>query len=107
MRCTEFYERWKKDPNWCEKSPDTVNLISHYLALLDEMAALEIPNTTMVGLLPERSARPLFKVEDPKIKHVLIAAYLFAGRISEVVGKVCPKDTTTARGPKGTDIRAR
>jgi hypothetical protein len=79
VRCSEFYDKWRRDPNWCEKSPDTVKLISQYLGLLDEMAALGVPNPTMVGLLPERSARPLFTVEDPKIRGYVLE------RIKEMV----------------------
>jgi hypothetical protein len=34
-----------------------------------------------------------------------MAAYLFCARISELVAYASPSDTTTARGPKGTDVR--
>ena len=34
----------------------------------------------------------------------LMTAYLYAGRISEVIGKSSIADNTTARGPKGTDV---
>lgn len=38
-------------------------------------------------------------------KFCLMAAYLFAARISEVVGYAYPSDeTTTPRGPRGTDV---
>jgi len=44
-------------------------------------------------------------VEDPEIQFCLKTTYLYAGRISEVVGKASPGDSkTTARGPKGTDV---
>jgi hypothetical protein len=45
------------------------------------------------------------QVNNETIRHTLMACYLFAGRISEVIGRASPKDTTTARGPKGTDVR--
>lgn len=35
----------------------------------------------------------------------LMCNYLFCGRISEVVAKACPRDTTVARGPIGRDVR--
>ena len=38
------------------------------------------------------------------IRNCFMATYLFAGRISEVVGKATMRDTTTARGPRGTDV---
>ncbi|NIQ07352.1 MAG: hypothetical protein GWO20_16995, partial [Candidatus Korarchaeota archaeon] len=38
------------------------------------------------------------------VRYCLMATYLFAGRISEVVGYAYPSDkTTTPRGPRGTD----
>lgn len=44
-------------------------------------------------------------VEEPEVRYCLMTAYLFAGRISEVVSRATPGDTTTARGPKGTDVK--
>jgi len=41
------------------------------------------------------------------VRNCFKATYLFAGRISEVVGKACRRDTTTARGPMGTDATRR
>jgi len=37
------------------------------------------------------------------IRNCFMATYLFAGRISEVVGRATRRDTTTARGPRGID----
>lgn len=45
------------------------------------------------------------EVEQEEYRYCLMATYLFDARISEVVSKACPKDTTTARGPKGSDAR--
>lgn len=43
------------------------------------------------------------QVRREDIKVCLMAGYLFAARISELVGRKCPSDKgTTARGPKGT-----
>ena len=25
-RCNEFYEKWEKEPNWCELSPATIQV---------------------------------------------------------------------------------
>jgi hypothetical protein len=43
------------------------------------------------------------KIESPDIRLSIMTAYLYAGRISEVIGKATPGDTTVARGPAGTD----
>jgi len=45
------------------------------------------------------------KVEPEPIRYALEAIYLYAGRVSEVIGHVVPSDQTHARGPKGTDAR--
>lgn len=42
-------------------------------------------------------------INDVPTSMVLRTAFLYAGRISEVVGKVSPSDMTVARGPRGTD----
>jgi hypothetical protein len=39
------------------------------------------------------------------IRFANMTEYMFAGRISEVIGKSSPKDNTVARGPRGTDVR--
>jgi hypothetical protein len=44
-------------------------------------------------------------VENPQVNYALRYAYLIAGRISEVVGTSSPGDTSTARGPKKSDVR--
>ena len=45
------------------------------------------------------------KVFEEDIRCCLMTAYLYAGRISEVVGKASPGDNTVARGPVGSDAR--
>ena len=45
------------------------------------------------------------EVEREDYRYCLMATYLMDARISEVVSKACPKDTTTARGPKGSDAK--
>jgi hypothetical protein len=42
-------------------------------------------------------------IKREEIRYAVKTAYLYAGRISEVVGHASPSDNTTARGPKGTD----
>lgn len=45
------------------------------------------------------------QVKEEPIRYALKTAYLYAGRISEVVGYASQGDTSVARGPKGTDVR--
>jgi hypothetical protein len=44
-------------------------------------------------------------VEVEEIRLCLMTAYLYAGRISEVVGIATSGDTSVAMGPKGSDVR--
>lgn len=60
--------------------------------------SLSLPN---VETIRER----IEAIERKDIRFCLKTAYLYAGRISEVVGKATPSDNTVARGPKGTDVR--
>jgi len=45
------------------------------------------------------------KCSEESIRLCLMSAYLFCGRVSEVIGKASLGDTTVARGPKGSDAR--
>ncbi len=45
------------------------------------------------------------QIREEPIRFSLMTAYLYAGRISEVVGYASPGDTSIARGPKGSDVR--
>lgn len=46
------------------------------------------------------------QVKNEPIRYCLMTAYLYAGRICEVVSEKVPSDsTTTPRGPRGTDAR--
>jgi hypothetical protein len=75
VRCDDFYRKWQKAGNFCEKHPDTAELITVYLEkiipLLEEVAAKsEILNNgskTMVPQLSERASRPLISEKDPTI----------------------------------------
>jgi len=44
-------------------------------------------------------------IKREEVRYAVKTAYLYAGRISEVVGHSSPSDNTTARGPKGTDAK--
>lgn len=49
--------------------------------------------------------RRIESVQEERLRLCLMATYLFAARISEVVGVASPGDSSVARGPKGTDAR--
>ena len=67
-RCEEFYDAWRKDPNWCEKSPGAVSQINAYIKFLDQLEEDGIPQSFTIVNLPEGVARPLVSIRDPTIK---------------------------------------
>jgi hypothetical protein len=77
MRCIDFYKKWEKDPNWCEKTRTAVAQINSYLDLVSEINTRGIDKDIIYAKFPEGAARPVFKIEDPEIR-VKILNYLCA-----------------------------
>ena len=71
-RCADFYEKWKKDPNWCEKSPETTRLIDHYLELVSVLESHGVELAAIYKKFPEDAARGVFKVKDKSLKEEVI-----------------------------------
>ena len=72
VRCADFYEKWKKDPNWCQKSPQTVRLIDFYLELVDSLEQVGANAGAIYRKFPEGTAREIFKIKDENIKQQVI-----------------------------------
>ena len=76
VRCDDFYRKWQKAGNFCEKHPDTAKLIEGYLdkilPLLEEAATksdiLNDGKKTMVPELSERASRPLISEKSPEVR---------------------------------------
>jgi len=56
-RCEEFYEKWKRDPNWCNKCKTSVFRINKYIELVDAHPLLR--------KVSERALRPLTESSVP------------------------------------------
>jgi phage N-6-adenine-methyltransferase len=80
MRCEEFYEKWKKAGNFCEKHPKTASRIEKFLDLIvveldEELAKSEIfqggngPNGPVIS---EGASRPLISETDPDVRYEAI-----------------------------------
>ena len=99
-RCPEFYAKWERFPNWCEKCLESVRLIENYLDLVQEFERRGLPREpTMVGL-SERAARPLFTEKDLELKEKLIVSvknWLETGK-NPITGKF--KKKITVKGVK-------
>jgi DNA-binding ferritin-like protein (Dps family) len=80
VRCDDFYCKWQKVGNFCEKHPKTAERIEAYLnkilPLLEELAAeseiLNDGSRAMAPELTERASRPLIYEKDPEIRQKAI-----------------------------------
>ncbi len=73
-RCKEFYDKWRRDPNWCEKCKSAVSQINSYLGFIDELESRGVPREFTLVNLPESAIRPLFTEKDPNIKEGAIVS---------------------------------
>jgi hypothetical protein len=122
-RCDDFYGKWKRVGNFCEKNPRTVEQIEVYLdkivPLLDKLSAeSEILNngSTAIALeLSETASRPLVSEKDPEVQReamqqivTLAEEKVMDGKkpqvtnreVSEIIGKV---KGTPAQEPEPVD----
>jgi phage N-6-adenine-methyltransferase len=80
MRCEEFYEKWKKAGNFCEKHPKTAGRIEKYLDLIvteldKELAKSEIfqdDDGHMCPVISERASEPLVSENDTEVRQEAI-----------------------------------
>jgi N6-adenosine-specific RNA methylase IME4 len=73
-RCVEFYTKWEKDPNWCEKCKDSVRKINNYIDLLDTFESRGIPKEQTIVCLPENNARALLSIQDDVMREKAIVS---------------------------------
>lgn len=64
VRCADFYEKWSRDHNWCEKCPDAVAKIDRYIEFVGELDGEGVPKENTFVFLPEGSARELIFPKD-------------------------------------------
>jgi len=68
VRCKEFYDRWEKEPNWCEKCRAEVYRIDHYLSMIGEFEKEGIKRDTSFDVISAKAMRPLLEGIDPQVK---------------------------------------
>ena len=69
VRCEEFYERWKEDPNWCKKAKSAVNDINSHLGLVDLCEKeFGIDTASAMADFSERAARPIRREKDQNVQ---------------------------------------
>ncbi|MGD0952258.1 MAG: hypothetical protein ABR985_07670 [Methanotrichaceae archaeon] len=74
MRCPEFYEKWKRNPNFCERDPRTAEQIEAYLdevQILGDIATNcstgEEPRVIAEMQISECALRPLISEKDERV----------------------------------------
>jgi len=69
VRCDEFYEKWKRCGNFCEKHPRTADQIDQYLTLVEESKkTLGDDSASAMERISERALRPLIAEKNPEIR---------------------------------------
>jgi len=63
-RCTDFWKKWRKEPNFCGLSETTVDEIEKYLSTVDKICTLGLKEDTVYENFPEGAARPLIRMEE-------------------------------------------
>ena len=99
-RCKAFYDKWEKDPNFCDKSISTVQRIDHYLDLVHEIEAEGADIGAIYRKFPEAAAREVLKAGDEKREEIIqnTASMIKRGE------KVSPADIRTWSGVESPPI---
>lgn len=102
VRCDEFYRKWDKCGNFCEKHPDTAEKIDRYLDQINEIEEIiateckaDSESAPMVAdILSERACRPLIRENDKEIRIEAVKQIVklnqekkSAGKPAQVTGK--------------------
>ena len=59
--CADFYEKWKKNPNWCNKCPSSVFTIEKYLEMIKKLDDAGIPEEIAYAKITENQVRTIPK----------------------------------------------
>lgn len=82
-RCDEFYNHWRKHPNFCDKDRNSIRNIDFYLAVVDELKDKGIEESATYVALSENAARPIFILKDLNTREVVLSN--LAGKITRGV----------------------
>ena len=76
MRCKEFYEKWERCGNFCEKHKDTAERIDKYLSFIEEIenkADIDEKTKQTIVAASEGVLRTLIEEKDEEIKQKAIS----------------------------------
>ena len=109
VRCDEFYLKWDKCGNFCEKHPDTTSEIEKYLDFQHEIenrGDIEPAVKAGISAISADALRPLLREPDPEIReetktHVIKALEskknLSNGRFKRKNEKITPLQDAAGR----------
>lgn len=90
MRCKDFYEKWKRCGNFCEKHPDTAREIDRYLDFIEEYPE--------ISGLAESTVKPLINEQNEEIKQKAIT------HVEKIAIRETPTGGTYKKEITGKDI---
>ena len=104
VRCDEFYAKWERCGNFCEKHPDTAEEIENYLDFIEEIenrAGISEQAKKAIAGASEGALRPLIRERDNQIRQEAISTIEKALNYhnppsSLTKKKITEKDTTNA-----------
>ena len=97
VRCKEFYEKWDRCGNFCEKHPKTADKIGKYLALIEEAETKCGKDVSSpIGDISEWSLRPVIYEKNAEIRvDAIRKTALLKKKKEKEYGKNSPKARVT------------
>lgn len=105
-RCKEFYIKWEKDPNWCQKCPKTVRQINAYFTVIGELEARGVSKDTVYKYLTERAARPIITLKDTDLRDKVLVKIAESIKQNQKLSLHDVKNLVSATKIKLSDIRS-
>lgn len=88
-RCIDFYEKWEKEPNFCEMTASSMSRINGYIELIEKLEKeYDLPRKLTIGKLSEGAARPVATLRDGEFKNA--AVKIIAARLRAPAGQTYP-----------------
>jgi hypothetical protein len=68
MRCSEFWDKWEKEPNFCGLSAQSISEINGYLELRDKVVKMGVTKAVFYENCPSGACRPALRLSDDKTR---------------------------------------
>ena len=95
VRCDDFYRKWQKAGNFCEKHPETAREIEAFLDKIIPILEKEVSKSevlapekpAMAEIVSERACRPLISEKSPEVRKEAIQQIVKAAEEKVIDGK--------------------